>query len=119
MNGHDEALPGTHRRTLGTERPPAFVAVANTQVRPIGAAESDVVDRPDQLVLFFDPLQTEPLPLPGAHTAGIDRSPSAVDRAQVAAVVGAQRDHGTMLVFTDIELRFLTDYAEELGLPPP
>ena len=23
------------------------------------------------------------------------------------------------LLFTDIELRFLTDYAEELGLPPP
>ena len=23
------------------------------------------------------------------------------------------------LLFTDIELRFLTDYAQELGLPPP
>ena len=97
VNGHDEALPRTNRRAFGAERPATLIAVANTQVRSIGAPQSDIVDRPDQPVLFLDPLHTEPLPHPGTDATGIDQSPSAVNGAQVTAVVRAQRDHGTML----------------------
>jgi len=96
-NRHDEALPRTHRRAFGADRPATLIAVADTQVPSIGAPQSDIVDRPDQPVLFFDPLHTEPLPHPWTDATGIDQSPSAVNGAQVTAVVRAQRDHGPML----------------------